>query len=331
MAEKKNNNVLYITLVCVGLLLLIIPFFIFAPQGTTTFFGHIGRFGLHMLAFGTALVAGALFSSVVTKAGSSVTTMKVAAIVTSVAIGSAVTYNLIQNTKPKISTVAIVSDSSSVAQNNEKNITTDSSTIALVDSSITHSDSATSSISYETTNSTASKETKSKEKVNLPNQVDKTKNNTVDPKKTNTEELVEECKSFKVFLGSKPLDRKLGISIYDPTKMIQFKNDCGCLLKDASLSLTREGKIIEQKTQNGNYINWKLFRGISPDDKLEVEIKQANCNDSKGNKYLYSFPKPIMTIIYISDHTEYEGGDSKSNTKVAPKDKVEEESNKYGK
>ncbi len=342
MAEKeKNNNLLYTILVVVGLLLIMIPFFLFDIGGSSTILTHIGRFGLHILAFGSAIIAGSIASGAITKAGSSALTVKVAAISSAVIIGGGLTYNIIQNTYPNSSVLITTTsnDSSLIATNNLKT--------EIVDTAATSTDSSSSFVvtSPEDTITSAlsSKKNTPAKTTNLPNQKEISKNNaSIIPNKTTTEELRDACNSFQVMQGSKPLNRQLGISIYDPNKMIQFKNDCGCLLKDANISLTREGKVIEQRTQNGNYINWRTFKGISPDDKLEIDIKQANCNDSKGSKFLYAFPKPILTIIYISYHMQFEGAEvdkTKTNnnkeikkttpTKIAPKDKVEEELNKY--
>jgi len=154
--------------------------------------------------------------------------------------------------------------------------------------------------------------------------------------------LQESCNSFQILHGSKQLDRKLGLSVFDPNKTIRFQNDCGCILKDASMSLFRENVVVEQKKQNGNFINLHNFKDLQADDKLTVEIRQANCKNDKGTFFLYSFPKPILSVVIISDHKEFETASEIKNKKQSnntpidnsiskpTRDKVEEEMNKYG-
>jgi hypothetical protein len=61
MANTKNNNLLYTVLVLIGLLLLLIPFFIFDIGSSVNGTGHLARFGFHILAFAAALLAGSAF------------------------------------------------------------------------------------------------------------------------------------------------------------------------------------------------------------------------------------------------------------------------------
>ncbi len=360
MAKKDNNNILYITLLLGGLLLLLIPFFIFDLNGSTTFFGHLGRFGLHILAFGAALVAGSLLSVAVTKASSSVITMKVVAVSASVVVGAAITYNTIQTTQ-KNTSISLADTSASVSTitpveslDSTTNYSYDTNSVELTTTQVNPeiekplSENTETTVAVSSDNNTNTTEKKSptsdpkitttktivKDKITTPTSVVTTPNKT---------ESRDQCNSFQVLQGSQLLDRKLGLSIYDPNKMIRFNNDCGCVLKDANMSVRRDGKILEQKLQSGNYVNWRGFKDINTGDKLEIEIKQANCKDTKGLAYLYSFPKPILTIIFISDHLEFEGADAKNSkttkakepVKTAPekiiqKDKVEEDANKFG-
>ena len=354
----KKNNLLYGILVFVGVLLLLIPFLVSDLNGATTFFGHLARFGWHVAAFVVAIVGGSLFSVAVTKvANSSIVTIKAITIASAVAVSAGVTYNAIQYTQEK-NTVA-VSDTTSLASNDsvmaiettpsELNSSTSDTISTETISSVENSKNENISVTAETkqtaakANVTVSNEPIKKESKAPATEKAKPTETTTKTSTAKSETLGEQCNSFQVLQGNQLLDRKLGLSIYDPNKMIRFNNDCGCVLKDANMSVRRDGKVLEQKLQSGNYVNWRGFKDINTGDKLEIEIKQANCKDSKGLGFLYSFPKPILTIIFISDHQEYPGADSKNTKttkakepvkttqeKVIQKDKVEEEANKFG-
>ncbi len=372
MAEsKKNNNLLYTVLVIVGLLLLLIPFFIFDVGSSVNGTGHLTRFGLHILAFTSALFIGSMFSAGITKVvySSSVVTMKVAAVATAVVVGGAVTYNTLKHASsdPKIvlnqasriyadSFMAPVVPDSIASENTNDAADSTSEIIASTEEnpSVISSTETKETIVPAATNNDKKTDAESgivSESKNLENKtvkIDKTKtnNNTPVPNNTNTttntNELAESCNTFQVLHGSKQLDRKLGLSVFDPNKSIRFNNDCGCILKDASMSLSRGSKILEQKIQNGNFINLHTFKDLQADDRLTVEISKANCKNDKGTAFLYTFPKPILTVVLISDHREFETATELKNNKANPKesnnstskpiqkDKVEEEMNKYG-
>ena len=341
MANKDNNNLVYGILLVVGLLLLLIPFLLFDLSGPITLLGHLGRLGLHIAAFVTALVAGSLFSVAVTKSASvSIGTLKIAAVTTAVIIGTGITYNAINYTQ-KSNSIAL--SDSIIIQNELSLVSIDS---MIINSDTSSNEGTISSIASDTnaieTQKTEPIQPAAKEK-NTSTISENNKTTTTVIATPSSEELIEQCNSFKVLQGTQLLDRKLGLSIYDPNKMIRFNNDCGCILKDAIMSVRRDGKVLEQKSQSGNYINWRGFKDINAGDKLEIEIKQANCKNKKGLGFLYTFPKAILTIIYISDHMQFEGADSKSgkttkakeSVKEAPektiqKDKIEEDANKFG-
>jgi len=344
--EKNNNNLIYASLVIAGLLLLLIPFFMYdIGIGTLE---HFGRFGLHVLAFVAAIFAGSIFSVAASNATATVSAVKATAIVASVVVTGSVVYNSVQQKQVKKEVAEItfkkdsISNISLIVSQDSINLDTDSSSIAIatsdtiievneenikskVDNSVIIENST---INNTTVESTPKKVVPDDSKIKAPIKEERI--------------LDASCNDFQLLHGSKQLDRKLGLSIYDPDKTIRFSNECGCIVKDANLILYRENQIVEQKTQSGNLVSLRSFKDVQVGDRLEVIIKDGACKNSKGITVVYTFPKSLLMKIFISDHREFETASEIKNRKAPkelmdnskvkeiPKDKVEEELNKYG-
>ncbi len=342
MAErKKNNNLLYGTLLIVCLLLLLIPFFIFHPGSAVHGTSHLARFGWHILAFVSALFAGSLVSTGVVNVTASAATAKVAVWAGVAIVGTAVVYNTTTYTHKNLTTQTLVqlSDSISATTNPliEDTLLTDSEKVIPVEEGLD-------TIPVKIAETSVPATSEGKEDVTetpLPRKEPTTLNENTD-KNSSATILSETCNSFRILHGNKQLDRKTGLSIYDPNKTIRFSNDCGCVLKEATLNLSRGNNLLEQKIQNGNFINFYSYKDLQAGDRLTVEITKANCKNSTGNFFVYIFPKPILTIVQISDSRDFEttpaSGTNQKKTgttidnsiKTSQKDIVEEELTKYG-
>lgn len=353
--NKKNNNLLYTAVVLAGLVLLLLPFFIFNIGSELNGTSHLTRFALHLLAFTGAILAGSLVSTGFSSAATtSAATVKIATIAATVVVATAVTYNTVQYARSEKKIVlnqpVQVADSLAIATDS---IATDLSQAGDSLLNGEHAFETKSKIPQnakpedieETTNFPVANDPKTSVNQNQSTSNNSTK--TAENKNSTTDKTVvaatlsETCNSFQILHGSQQLDRKLGLSIFDPNKTIRFQNECGCILKDAAMSISRGNNVLEQKIQTGNFINLHTFKDLQADDRLTVEIRQANCKDSKGISFLYTFPKPILSIVLISDHREFETAAELKNKKTAKeitntpaktfqKDKVEEKVNKYG-
>jgi hypothetical protein len=361
MANKtKNNNLLYGTLTALAVILLILPFFIFDFTGESPLKTNLGRLFFHMLSFGGAIVAGTGLSIAFNKLTSaSAVTAKATAWAAVGVAATGITYNVIQsnviNSSSSLKITAVDSsaistrdtllsettsefntDSQTIEQSNE--LTAENTEPSAPD--ITKPGTPKKEVLASNTNNSSETKKTVKDKIKKTDNTTATKDN--QPPGANAT-IEEGCKNFNIIHGTKYLDPKLGLSIYDPNKSLKLNNDCGCILKDANLVLMRGGKTVEQRKQNGNFINLYGFKDLQIDDRLSIEIRQAGCKDKSGTSISYTFPTPLLKVIVIGDHREFETNNSQSkntknpkelnttnDTKVPAKDKVEEEMNKYG-
>ncbi|MFN3402451.1 MAG: PDZ domain-containing protein [Cytophagaceae bacterium] len=108
MNKLNRENLLYIALAAVGILLLILPLVLFDNGDKTTASGLITRFSFHIISFAAALVAGSLFSSAVTQSAAAGVGVKIGSVAVVAAGAGVLTVTAITNSpKEQISSISL--------------------------------------------------------------------------------------------------------------------------------------------------------------------------------------------------------------------------------